>query len=163
MFGILTPSMVGITVLSYEYDKHKEMISSMISIAIAVLVVQFGFSILAIIYKWDDELAYAYEASQDYNDLHDSFKRLAELPPSNLIDLEKSYDLLNTRYRSRQQQDTKHNIKEWELRKGMRWALRQYKKPCYGCRKTILSMESTDCEVCGNFSKKHRLKTVFKL
>ncbi len=106
---------------------------------------------MAVIFKWDDELAYSYEASQDYNNLSNSFNKLGNIPPEDKEILEKNIDILDARYQSRSEQDAKHSIKEWELRRGMRYALRQFKRECVGCNMTPLSMESTDCDVCGKF------------
>jgi hypothetical protein len=43
------------------------------------------------------------------------------------------------------------NIKDKELRMGMRYGLRNYRRACAGCGKVPISMESTDCYVCGKF------------
>lgn len=163
VFGVLTPSMIGITVLSYDYDTHKLILSTIISIAVFIMIIQFGFSIFAIIYKWDDELSYSFEASQDYSNLYGRFKKLGQIPPGQFGDLKSQFELLSTEYRSRELQDAKHNIKEWELRRGMRWALREYQRQCIGCNQKVVSMNSTECDVCGKFSIKQRLKSIFSL
>src|SRR5690606_32397774 len=105
----------------------------MIIIAIPLTIIQFLFSLLAVAYKWDDELAYSYEASQDLNLLHDDFKKLGNLPPNEYQELNRQYELLNTRFKERTQQNSKHNIKEWEQRMGMKFGLREFQKKCVGC------------------------------
>ena len=153
VFGILTPALVGVTAIGYGYTNF---LKNFIWLAGIITIVQFGFSILAIIYKWDDELSYAFEASQAYSSLWDRFKKLAKFPPENIDDLNKEFDLLNTEFRLRNQQDSKHNIKEWELRRGMRGALREFQWDCVGCNKKALSMDSTDCDICGKYSFKYK-------
>ena len=85
--------------------------------------------------------------------LSDNFKKLGILPPENFKELDESFVVLNARLKARTQQNSKHNIKEWELRMGMRFALRAFQKKCIGCGTVPLSMESTNCDVCGKFDK----------
>jgi len=149
VFGIVTPIAVGATAIGYGHDA--EILKSLIAFAIPILIIQLVFSVFTVIFRWDKELAYAYEASQDYNNLSSSFKKLGNLPPSEYENLEKSLDVLKTRYQARSEQDAKHSIREWELRKGMRYALRQFRRECVACKIIPESMESTDCNVCGKF------------
>ena len=151
VFGIVVPSAIGATALAYGLNS--QILKYMIVIAIPLTICQLIFSVFAVAGKWDDELAYAYEASQDLNLMYDGFKKLADLPPTDFKELDKEYELLNTRYKARTQQNSKHNIKEWEQRMAMRFALRQFQKKCVGCNQTPVSMESTDCDVCGKFNK----------
>jgi mobilome CxxCx(11)CxxC protein len=155
VFGLLVPATVGSTAIGYGYNN--EVLKSLIALAIPLTIIQFVISVLAIIYKWDDELSYSFEASQSYNTLHDNFEKLGGFPPIDYEQLRIKYDLLNTEYNLRQQQDSKHIIKEWELRKGMRSSLRDKQRKCVGCNLIPLSMESTDCYVCGRFSLKYKL------
>jgi mobilome CxxCx(11)CxxC protein len=149
VFGLLVPAIIGATAIGYGYNNV--ILKDAIILAIPITIVQFIFSVLAVIYKWDDELSYSFEASQAYNNFWDKFKKLGEIPPKEYGELERRYDLLNVEVISRNQQDTKHNIKEWELRKGMRAALREFQRNCVGCNEIPQSMESKNCNVCGNF------------
>lgn len=114
-------------------------------------LLQLVFSVIAVAFKWDDELAYAFEASQDLSVISDGFKKLGKFPPEQYNELESEYELLNTRYKSRAQQSSKHNVNEWELRLGMRFGLREFQKECISCKKTPTDMDSTDCGVCGRY------------
>lgn len=149
VFGIITPVAVGATAMGYGFDSN--ILKYVITIAIPLSIIQLLFSVFAIVFKWDQELAYSFEASQDYNNLSNSFKKLANIPQDNIENLEKSIDLLEERYLARSQQDAKHSVKEWELRKGMRFSLREFQRECVGCKTIPLSMKSTDCDVCGKF------------
>jgi mobilome CxxCx(11)CxxC protein len=154
VFGVLVPALIGATALGgYTND----FLIYAINLAIPVTIIQFGFSILAIIYKWDDELSYSFESSQSHNAITKRFKRLAELPDENYNKVNLEYEKLEIEYMQRCQQDLKHNLKEWELRKGMRYALREFKRECEGCKTIPISMESTDCHVCGRFSLKYKI------
>ena len=160
VFGIIVPVTVGATALGYGLNSN--ILKLVIGLAIPLSIFQLIFSVFAVVHKWDDELAYSYEASQDLSLLSDSFRKLGNLPPENYKELDEKFEILNTRLKARTQQNSKHNIKEWELRMGMRYALREFQRPCVGCKKIPLSMESTDCDVCGKFDKSINYK-LFKL
>lgn len=148
IFGILVPALIGLTAIGYGFSNF---LVKLIWVSGIVTMIQFTFSVFAIIFKWDEELSYSFEASQSYSSLWDRFKKLAQTPPDNYEGLNKEYDLLNTEYRLRGQQDTKHDIKEKERRIGMRYALREFQRECAACKKIPVSMDATDCPVCGNF------------
>ncbi len=155
LFGFLVPVSVGLTALGYGYNNR--MLTTLIAFAIPLTILQFLISVFALFYEWDNELAYSYEASQAHNDIYERLKKLSELPPPTYEILRIEYDLLSNEIRSRDQQDTKHYAKEWELRKGYRFAMRQYSFPCMGCKEIPTSMESTDCPVCGRFKWYHKI------
>ncbi len=159
VFGIVVPVAVGATALGYGMDS--KVLKAIIGLAIPLSILQLIFSVLAVVHKWDDELAYAFEASQDLSLLSDSFKKLGNLPPENYKELDDRFEILNSRLKARTQQNSKHNIKEWELRMGMRYALREFQRPCIGCKETPTSMKSTDCDICGKFDKSINYK-IFK-
>lgn len=147
--GIIVPAAIGGTALVYGYNS--DFVALAISIAAPLTLTQLIISVFAVVFKWDDEFAYSIEASQQYSVLADSFKKLGQFPPNSFSQLEKEYDLENTKHKSRIEQDSKHNLKEWELRKGMRYALREFKRQCYGCEIVPKSMKTTDCDICGKF------------
>jgi mobilome CxxCx(11)CxxC protein len=153
LFGILLPGSVGIT---YSQFGDKPAVQTWIIITWALSAILFLFSICAVAFKWDDELSYCFEASQNYNSLSARFKKLADFPPDSNFEFEKQYDLLNTEYRLRNEQDSKHDIKDYERRRGMKYALREFQIPCIGCDNVPISMESTDCSICGQYSFKHK-------
>lgn len=158
VLGIVVPVLVGSTASGYGLDSA--LLKWLINIAIPVSIFQLVFSVLAVIYKWDEELGYAYEASKDHNYLSQEFKSLANIPNENEKELQRRFDILVIKLQSREEQDSKHSIMEWENRMGMRYALRQFKKECVGCKTTPVSMESTDCDVCGKY--KNLTTIIFK-
>ena len=149
VWGILTPVTVGGVAIAYGFDS--KILNIVITIAIPVLIIQLTFSVLAIIFKWDEELAYSYEASNSHNALSSEFKKLAKHSPCDFAEFDRLFELLSTKYQNRSEQDAKHSIKEKEHRKGMKYALREFQRECVGCKKVPLSMESTECPICGNF------------
>ena len=160
VFGIIVPISVGATALGYGFNSP--ILKYAIAIAIPLIIIQLLFSVCSVALKWDDELSYAYESSKDHSNLSDEFKKYANRPPELYEDFDTKVNILNTRLKDRGEQDVKHKIKEYELRMGMRYALREFKRECYGCKIVPLSMESTNCPVCGNFNKSLILK-IFKL
>jgi len=156
VFGLIVPATFGAVAIGYGLQSKITVVA--LAVAIPATIVQFIFSILAVIYKWDDELTYSIEASQSYTSLYTSFEKLAEFPPDKFEELNKEFDLLNTEYGSRSRQDVIHNITDWELRKGMKFSLRQYQKECIECKITPTSLEDSKCSVCGRFSFKYHYK-----
>lgn len=153
-FGIIVPASVGITAISYGSDSA--ILKYAIISATALMAFQFIISVLAMVYKWDDELSYCYEAVQSYNPLYLKYHNLANLPPDNYQELRNQYDIINLESSYREQQDALHRVKEWEQRMGMRYSLRQHQCRCIGCNAVPLSMESTNCDVCGKFTFKYQ-------
>ena len=148
-FGIVVPLTVGALAIGYGVKPAMVVIS--ITIAIPLTIIQLIISTLSIVYKWDDELAYAFEANQDYSHLYDEYTKLYKFPLSNITELEKQFEILKTKHNNRENQDSKHNITEKELRMGMRYSLRQNKKECAGCNIVPTTMVSSKCGICGNF------------
>ncbi|AZQ59779.1 hypothetical protein EJ994_13595 [Maribacter sp. MJ134] len=149
VFGIVVPITVGATAMGYDLDSNT--LKLIITLAIPLTIFQLIFSVFAVVYKWDDVLAYSYEASQDLSLLSDEFRKLGNLPPEDYSELDQKFEVLNTRFKSRSQQNTKYNISEKELRKGMRYGLREFQRKCIGCKEIPNSMKSSDCHVCGKF------------
>jgi len=141
---------------AFGYGLDNTMLKDLIVIAVPVSCIQFAISLWAIIYNWDGELAYSYEGIQSYNPLYSQYHELASYPPNNFDDLKQKFDLINIEMSFRSQQDASHNIAEWENRMGMRYSLREHQVACVGCKKTPLSLDSTDCDVCGKFSFRYK-------
>lgn len=155
VLGIIVPAAIGATALGYGLDNT--LLKNLMNIAIPVTTVQFLVSVLAVIYKWDEELSYSFEASHAHNNLYRKYKRLAEFPPTDYIEFSRQYYLIDEEHNSRVLQDSKHNIKERERRMGMRWSLREHQKECVGCKEVPQSINSTDCDVCGKFYSNYQL------
>ncbi|WP_272150711.1 mobilome CxxCx(11)CxxC protein [Tenacibaculum aiptasiae] len=148
-FGIIVPLIIGAIALGYGANSN--ILIYAIIIGTPFIILQLVISTLSIVYKWDDELAYSFEASNDYNYLYDEFRKLFNYPTQSSTNLENKFDILITKMNSREQQNSKHKITEKELRTGMRYSLREHKKECSGCKKIPTDMTSTKCGVCGNF------------
>jgi len=146
--GLIVPLFFGSYVLTYG-NNYIESFS--LYIAGPILLIQLTFSAFALVFKWDDELAYSLEATRDHNLLSQDFKTLAQFPPNNVEDLTRQYNKLNEKLKSRNEQDIKHDLSNKERIKGMRWSLREFSKRCVGCQEIPYSMEKTNCPVCGKY------------
>ena len=154
--GIIVPALVGSTALGYPLDSV--FLKNLILFAIPVTIFQFVLSVWATIAKWEEGLAYSYEAVQSYSTLFTKFHDLANYPPSQFSSLKKQFDGIVTESSLRSQQDASHNVKEWEKRMGMRFSLRLHQCKCVGCEVKPLSLDSTNCDICGKFSLKYQYK-----
>ena len=154
VFGLLTPALVGSVALATDLE---QILPTIKFLATIILIIQFLFSVWAVIFKWDEELSYSFEAAQAHSSLSDRFEKLAKVPPIDINEFKLKFETISTEYRLRSEQDYKHGLKEWELRRGMRSALRQYKKTCIACKITPVSLRSSDCDVCGNFAFRNQL------
>lgn len=151
LLGITVPVVVGGVVLSFGVG-NKSM-PYILGTAGVLGLVQLVGSVLSLVYKWDDELAYSTEAAADNGRLADTFGNLAEHPPNKQGELKARYDILRTESRIRSEQDGKRIVSGEEKRKGMRAALRQYRRVCVQCEQVPASMEASDCAVCGRFGR----------
>ncbi len=146
--GLVVPLIFGSYVMTYG-NNYIESLS--LYIAGPILLIQLIFSAFALVFKWDDELAYSLEATRDHNLLSQDFKTLGQFPPSNLEDITMQYNILNEKLKSRNEQDVKHDLSNKERVKGMRWSLREFNKKCIDCDEIPYSMEKTNCPVCGKY------------
>jgi mobilome CxxCx(11)CxxC protein len=150
LLGLLVPVLIGGIVASYGLTSQVSYWFLAILTPIAVL--QLALSTLAVVYKWDDKKNYYLASSISNRQLYAEFTNLAKFPPSDLGNLSHRFELLTQRLQNQDDQDDNYPLTDKELRRGMRYSLRQYQKPCAGCNKTPTSMKSTDCGVCGNFN-----------
>jgi len=151
IMGIIVPVSVGATASGYGFDS--QVLKYMIIISVPVSIIQLVISVIAVASNWDEELDYSFESSRHHSELYAKYKKLADYPPSSLDDFERQRALIDTESQQRSNSDKKHPINEWENRLGMRYSLREYQKACAGCTETPVSMNSTNCDVCGNFDK----------
>lgn len=151
ILGIIVPVTIGAT--ASGYGLNSQILKYTINISIPLTILQLFISVFALANKWDDNLSYSLEANNDYGNLSDSFKKLGKNPPKNIQDFRHQIEILETKYNLRCDQDSKYSLKERELRMGMRYSLREFQRQCIGCEKVPVSIESTDCDVCGKFNR----------
>lgn len=159
ILGIIIPILIG--AIATSYGLNSPILKNVINITIPVTIIQLIISVIAIVNNWNDYLSYSLEATNDYGNLSETFKKLGKNPPSGEQILEHKFEILDTKYLLRTEQDSKYGLKDRELRKGMRYALREFQRECVGCKEIPLSINSTDCEVCGNFKRNKLQKLIY--
>ncbi|NVM64498.1 mobilome CxxCx(11)CxxC protein [Mucilaginibacter sp. SG538B] len=149
LLGVMIPVLVGAVVTSYGLDSP---ISSIfLKILTPIAVFQLVLSTLALVYKWDDKKSYYLESSISNRQLAEDFTHLAKFPSQEITETIHAYEIIITKAQSREDQDDRYPFTSKEFKKGMRYSLRQYQKVCSGCGIVPVSMEPSDCEICGNF------------
>jgi mobilome CxxCx(11)CxxC protein len=152
--GFLVPILIGGLVLSYGHFKS---LPTVIAVASAFAIFQTIVSLWSVIGGWVTGYAYATASAADNAVLAKRYIDLATRRVEDLLVLRHEYEKLAIRDEARQDQDYQQGVSETEKRRGLRAALRQYQRECVGCSKVPLSMESTDCDVCGKFRRRLRL------
>lgn len=155
LLGILVPASVGGIITTYSIISP-EILNMIFYVSGTLSLIQFIFSIVSMVIKWDDQYSYYSESSHDNFVLSEEFSKLfKEYSPdydkSLLKSLKIESEKLDIRNAFRSSNDSKYPFTEKENREGMRYALRFFKRKCAGCKKVPKDMISTECGVCGNF------------
>ena len=144
--GIGVPMLVGSTALSF--DSADIWFRILITASSIVLIIQLMWSVWSLIARWDDNLAYALESISDNHRLAREFRELGKNPPA---DLETRYAIMKVMDDNRRSSDEKQGITEKEKRYGHRAGLRQFQRACTSCNVVPNSLNSSECNICGNF------------
>jgi mobilome CxxCx(11)CxxC protein len=149
--GIVVPLSIGSIVMSFGANPKILPICLFISGILGTLqLIGFAWSIVA---KWDDSYGYSLDSTSANHRLSNAYSKLAE-SSGELTDFELRFNLLEQENQSRMDMDYKQGISENEKREGMRAALKQFQRPCVQCKQVPFSMNSSNCDVCGNFRRK---------
>lgn len=144
--GIFSPVLVGGTVLSFQ--KYEDALPVILPIMGLCSVLQLVLSIWSLTQRWSEAFGYA-EASQAENfRISEAFQKLAKTWKD---DSTAQYDVLCTADQNLSVNDEKQGLTEPERRKGMRYALRYFKRKCWKCKEVPVDMKNSDCPVCGQF------------
>lgn len=146
--GFAVPMLVGLLVLGYA---HLKSIAVIAGTAAAIGSAQLVLSLWAIVGGWVTGASYAAESASANEVLAGKYSELASSPQVDLREFRQHYEMVKVEDRARNAQDLQQGVRESELRRGMRAALRKYQKPCAGCNQIPLDMVATDCGVCGKF------------
>ncbi len=147
--GIAVPLSVGALVLSWGADSKA--IPYITFLAGILGFVQLILSVWAIVAKWQDNYTYSQESTSSNYRLANKYELLAKYQSDDEKEQRINFDLLATESSARDDLDIKQGISEKEKRRGMRAALRKYKRECANCKLVPMSLEPSDCPVCGNF------------
>ncbi|MBN1225059.1 MAG: hypothetical protein JXB23_17555 [Candidatus Aminicenantes bacterium] len=148
-FGIGVPMSVGGVLMAFGLNSAYLPIA--MTTASVLGVFQLIFSLWSLVSRWEDNLSYSLESGSLNHRISRNFKSLAIDPPSNQEVFRMRFEILSVEEANRNDLDNKQGITEKERRMGMRAALREFKRPCAGCKEIPTSMKATDCNICGNF------------
>ena len=147
--GIVFPLIIGSLVLGFGTNlKHLHLY---IAVGVLAGVAQLVVSAWSYVSGWADELDYSAESAADNFALSAKFRDLgtqAQNPPA---DIEVRFAEIKALDNARRLSDSKRGLTFKELRYAHRAGLRQFNRECTGCGKVPVSMEPTDCQVCGGF------------
>lgn len=147
VLGILVPVLIGAFFMAYS--SNQEVLKWVVWIAAPLSIVQLVFStILAVNGSEENIIAYGTKAAE-YSVLNHEFFHLGKFPDDDYKELLRKYEVLAERMKGVSKGIK--SLNESDLRKGMRYALRNYKKECVACKEIPYSMKPTNCDVCGNF------------
>ncbi|WP_415764915.1 mobilome CxxCx(11)CxxC protein [Pseudomonas sp. ZB1P45] len=142
--GLAVPALVGASVLAVGTGIYNYIVYP----AGALVVAQLALSLWAIVAQWDSKYAYAVNAMQANLRICESWKRLGANPPGNF---QAAFDDLADEDLRQAQIDLTQNIKDSEIRFGMRMSLYQYRIACVVCKVKPINMIPSKCHTCGNF------------
>lgn len=150
--GLALPILVGLVLSKFGSDSGVSTVVTWVTFGVGAL--QVLLSLWSLVAGWNESLAYSNESMTHNAQLSTSFMEVAQAR-----DVEEPirFNLLKVADQSRRDADQKKGITEKEIRRGMRAALRQFKKACAGCHEVPTSMDlkvnlkSKKCGVCGNY------------
>lgn len=147
--GIIVPILIGGIVTTY--GTTSPILKYLLIITAPISIAQLVISVWSIVANWNSAYAYYLETSLDNYNLAEKYENLGKYPPKENEELKAELDKIDILRSIRDKQDSKYPLTDKEKRKGMRYALRKYKRECAGCEKIPTDMKSTKCGVCGNF------------
>ncbi|MDD2819710.1 MAG: hypothetical protein PHW29_00455 [Flavobacterium sp.] len=147
--GIVIPLLIGAIVTTYGVNSP--LLFYMLWVAGPLSILQLVISVWAVVNNWNSSFAYYLETSLDNYKLANDYEEIGKYPDKTVIGLKTQLEKINVLRDNRDKQDNRYPLKDFEKRKGMRYALRKYKRDCAGCNIKPVNMKSSDCGVCGNF------------
>lgn len=147
--GIIIPALVGIVVCTY--GTKFIYLEEILYIAGFFGIAQFILSVWSLNYEWNNAYSFFLEASIEYGKLYDLYSNISKNPPNSLQKLKLDFEKANLLKENIDKLNAKFTLTEKEKRKGMRYSLRKFQRPCSGCGKVPVDMKSSKCGICGNF------------
>lgn len=147
--SLAAPLVVGAAVLSFGEDSW--FVGPLVVAASVVVMTQLIAATWAVVADWPGQLSYATESAAANHSLADRFAKIGRDPPEADGDLSRSLDLLEVEDQGRREQDYRVGLRDRELRRGHRAALRVFQRPCSTCGEVPRSLEASECGICGDF------------
>lgn len=147
ILGLIVPLSVGSMALSYGLQSPS--FAYVIAVAIPLSTLQIIISGISLANKWDTKLAYSLESQTANRILYDKYTDLVKFGSNESLQVD--FNLIKAEDNARNTQDEKYTFTGKETRRGMRYALYIAQRQCAVCNEKPLSMDPTQCNVCGNF------------
>jgi len=116
-----------------------------------VAIVEALVSVWSLAASWAENLSYSQRSTAENLALSAAFKELGQQAPNPPSDLEIKFTDLRSRDDSRRAGDAEQGVTEKEKRYAHHAGLVHFARACEGCKQTPISMDSSDCKMCGNF------------
>lgn len=148
--GVATPAILGTLVISFGTKLPH--IALLVVICTIVGLAQFVLSMISVIYGWPAALESSMNSTIENNAISDKFQLLAKMasdkPPP---DFDARYRELMMLDDQQRKVDARIGLSDSELRRGHRAALRNFQWPCTACMTVPVSMDPSNCGICGDF------------
>ncbi|MFD9807600.1 mobilome CxxCx(11)CxxC protein [[Kitasatospora] papulosa] len=145
--GLAVPLLIGALVGTFGQNEHWSVV---LTVGAVVAAVQLAMSLWSLVKRWPEELAYSSSSATANETLASRFTALGEDPPGHQA-LRTQFEKLTVEDTARRDRDNEKGVTEKERRMGMRAALRKYQRQCAACHQVPITMEPSDCAVCGQF------------
>jgi mobilome CxxCx(11)CxxC protein len=148
VLGIIIPLLLGGLVGSIYYT-DKGIMNLAINVTAPLALIQLLVSATLSVLGSDTKIIEYSTKTAEFALLNSEFEQLAKFPDNNYEAYSKKYEVLIERSKNIGRGNSE--LEDSELRMGMRFGLRNYRRACAGCNETPISMTATKCAVCGNF------------
>jgi mobilome CxxCx(11)CxxC protein len=147
ILGIVIPVFLGgVLTSAYNSENYLDIV---VLITTPLALFQLVLSTILTINGADENILKYSTKSAEYSVLESEFRQMARYPIKDEFEYLKKYEILIERENGIGKGNLEVTDKEKRL--GMRFGLRELSRECVGCKQTPLSMESTNCNICGNF------------
>jgi mobilome CxxCx(11)CxxC protein len=116
-----------------------------------IAIIEALVSVWSLAASWAENLSYSQRSTAENLALSSAFKELGEQAANPPPDLELKFTDLRSRDDSRRAADAEQGMKEKEKRYAHRAGLVHFGRPCEGCKQIPISMDSSNCKMCGRF------------
>jgi len=145
--GLAGPLIVGAVVI---HGLVTDM-SLLLPVVGIVSVLELLVSAWSLAASWTENLGYAQRSTAENLALSSSFRELAQRALNPPDDLEVRFADLRGRDEARRAADADQGVTAKEKRYGLHAGLLHFQRECVACKVKPVSMDSTNCKVCGEF------------
>ncbi len=147
--GLAGPLLVGAVVIhGLVTDKSMSLLLPVVGIVSVAELLVSAWSLAA---SWAENLSYSQRSTAENLALSSSFREVAQRASNPPDDLEVRFADLRGRDEVRRAADADRGVTNKEKRYGLHAGLLHFQRECVTCKVRPVSMDSTNCKVCGEF------------